>query len=101
MPTIAVDFDDTITADPPTWRRVMCHFLNAGWQVIICTGRNDTEGNRADVEAFNRGMVPVVYAGPLTKREACRKAGYSKVHVWVDDCPAMIDGAIPLLGGAP
>ena len=99
MPLICFDWDDTVSADVPTFRRVICHFINAGWQCVICTGRNDSPGNRADIEGGIRGIdIPIVFAGATPKREAMRAAGYGGKLIAVDDCPEMW-GSVPLLGG--
>lgn len=100
---LAVDFDDTLTLDPVTVKKAILIFLNAGWQVIIATGRNHSPGNDIEVGLLLGNLaqhVPVVWCSGMTKRQATERAGY-KVKLWLDDCPAMIDGNLPILGQGP
>jgi hypothetical protein len=85
---IAIDYDNTYTADPATFDKVIKLFQDAGHTVICVTGRDG--GIMGDpVRASIGKLIPVVFAGPEWKRDAALKQGY-KVDVWVDDIPNMI-----------
>lgn len=97
---IAIDFDDTYTADPEGWRAVIDMMRARGHEFICVTARND-HGKMADevLEEFKSKdgiYMSVVFAGFDLKRAAAEKLGY-KVDIWIDDCPSMIDKQVFLL----
>ena len=74
-PTVAVDLDGTLTADP--WRdvshigrparnsrRVLRRFIEAGWQVIIYTCRPQCDVVRAWADKHYRGLISAVNWNP-------------------------------------
>lgn len=89
--TIALDYDDTFTADPELW----CAFIRTahlrGHVVVCITGR-------LAPPAFPEPPLPngiqVICCGRLAgttpKREMAEKMGVH-VDIWIDDIPAMID----------
>jgi hypothetical protein len=87
---IAIDFDDTFTVDPRTWRSVISTLQAAGHTVICATARSHSEANERDLSAATG--VKVVFCGiEVCKRHACAWAGY-EVDVWIDDTPSAVDG---------
>lgn len=87
--TIAIDFDNTITADPPLWVHfIHCAVRTRGHEVIICTLRHPRQGDAVERFCDDLGVkVPVVYTCNQTpKSNVCLLAGYS-VDVWIDDSP--------------
>jgi hypothetical protein len=62
-------------------------FQDAGHTLICCTGRTKELGQPV-LDSVGK-LIPVVFAGGLAKREACKKRGYD-VNVWIDDMPEMI-----------
>lgn len=84
---IAIDYDGTYTAAPELWEQFIQLFKTAGHTLICVTGRTENIGQPV-LDSIGK-LVPVVFAGGLPKREACRKRGYD-VNVWIDDMPEMI-----------
>jgi hypothetical protein len=86
---IAIDYDNTYTADPETFNKVIALFKAAGHDVICVTAREDGAMGVPVRNSIGK-LVPVIFAGSLAKRVAAKKRGYD-VDVWIDDMPAMID----------
>lgn len=84
---IAVDYDNTYSADPETFDQVIKVFQAAGHTVICVTARPETMGQSV-LNSIGK-LVPVVFAGVDWKREAAERRGY-KVNVWIDDMPEMV-----------
>ena len=88
---IALDYDDTYTADPELWNQFIDDSIERGHKVLICTARRDTEENREDVslpEKYN-GVVPKYFTGLRCKKKFLEARGI-KVGVWIDDNPRVI-----------
>lgn len=86
---IAIDYDNTYTADPETFNKVIELFKAAGHDVICVTSRDDGVLGVPVRNSIGK-LVPVIFAGSKWKREAAKKRGYN-VDVWIDDMPGMID----------
>lgn len=101
---IAIDFDETFTADPSLWTVFLFHAAGRGHRVVMVTGRADrvmySDPSRhwgdevraalREVE-LDRLPLPVVFAGEKPKRLAAAEAGYA-VDVWIDDDPEHVGG---------
>lgn len=89
--SIAVDYDDTFTADP----FLMCLFINKAWarghDVYCVSARNNSEGNLQQLRQSLPGGVTIVLCGDCPKREFCDRQGV-KIDIWMDDCPDAIIG---------
>lgn len=81
---IALDYDDTYTADPLLWDQFIALARTRGHQVICVTGRREPPG-------LHERQIPcrIVCAGGEYKRHAAAKAGHA-VHIWIDDMPELI-----------
>lgn len=86
---IAIDYDNTYSADPESFNKVIAVFKAAGHDVICVTGRDDGVMGVPVRNSIGK-LVPIVFAGAVSKRIAAEKRGYI-VDVWIDDMPAMID----------
>lgn len=86
---IAIDYDNTYSADPESFNKVITIFKEAGHNVICVTAREDGVMGVPVCNSIGK-LVPVIFAGSISKREAAKKRGYN-VDVWIDDMPAMID----------
>lgn len=84
---IAIDYDNTYTADPNLWNNFITTALGVGHTVICVTARPDTMGQSV-LDSVGK-LVPVLFAGGDWKREYALKHGY-KVNVWIDDMPEYI-----------
>ena len=93
---IAIDFDDTFTADPDTFRKIIQLFLDAGHRPLIVTGREADEKiaiwRYVDVPEMRPSWVsdiPVFCTGGQPKEAFMRKQGIA-IDIWVEDCPAAV-----------
>lgn len=87
--TIAIDFDNTFTADPQLWGAFMSQCKSANHRVICVTARLPTQENLELIgEAFaEQGFDPTIYFTALgSKLDYMEKQGV-KVDIWIDDDP--------------
>lgn len=95
--TIAIDFDNTWTADCVLFR--LFHVMTQAERsstpvhtVIIATSRHP-DNSPITEEERERYCLPhtisIVYCHGTYKQTACERAGY-KVDIWIDDTPGMI-----------
>jgi len=92
MLKISVDFDDTITAAPDLWFRLMCIMDKAGHDVRIVTARFDHPDLNLDIKTFLLGAedsFPVIYCGGIQKAAKCSSVGWEP-DIWIDDSPEVI-----------
>lgn len=90
MITIAIDFDNTWTANPALWRNFIADAQQIwGYTVVCVTGRSDEGKWGSEVREAIDGLIPIVFAGHQWKRTAALNAGY-KVDIWIDDTPEYI-----------
>lgn len=92
---IAVDYDNTYTADPELWDDFIKSAIVKGHTVICVTARTENIGE--PVKESIGQLVPVIFTGGQPKRAASLKRGY-KVDVWIDDMPQIIDDGCILVG---
>ncbi len=85
---IAIDYDDTFTADPMVWRKVITILQMSGHEVICVSSRFDTFENKREIVAATG--LKVVLCGHNAKIDIVRKAGLL-VDIWIDDQPYMIN----------
>jgi hypothetical protein len=88
---ISIDFDDTFTADPITWKWVIKLLQSSSHTVVCVTGRHGTQEDIDETSAALPAGIPVVFAGDEAKNDAAILAGYA-VDVWIDDQPARVMG---------
>jgi hydroxymethylpyrimidine pyrophosphatase-like HAD family hydrolase len=84
---IAIDYDNTYTADPTTWDNVIKTFQAAGHTVICVTARSEAMGLPV-LNSIGK-LIPCLFCEGAWKREYALKHGY-KVDVWIDDSPEHI-----------
>ena len=89
---IALDFDNTLTADPKLW----AVFLNAarmlGHEVWLVTARRDTEENHQVIDEWLDQWghsLPVVFTNLASKLDVTRNLGL-RFDIWIDDDPASL-----------
>lgn len=87
--TIAIDYDDTFTADPPMWRRVIAIWQECGHRVICVSARRNTLDHRRELEAGLPEGVPILLSYDTPKRQYAKQHGY-RPDIWVDDMPEAI-----------
>lgn len=87
--TIAIDFDDTFTADPMLFSELIKHAVARGHKCYIVTARRNTVDNVDLVNAqldFWQCQCPVVFSN-LGSKIAKMKAMDIEVDIWIDDDP--------------
>jgi hypothetical protein len=86
---IAIDFDETLTADPELWLDFVRKAKTRGHNVVCVTARRDTESNRDilrlwmwenDIDLFTH------YTSLGSKLDHMERIGV-KVDIWIDDDP--------------
>jgi len=86
---IAIDFDDTLTADSELWLEFIASANALGHGVICVTARRDTPENNEDIEnwlAMHGIDLRVYYTGLRSKVDYMASRGL-KVDIWIDDDP--------------
>jgi len=88
---IAIDYDDTYTADPCLWDLFIDLARLSGHRIVCVTARRDTDENHDAVKIGAMG-VPVIFTALEAKKAFCERNGL-KVDIWIDDNPhAVING---------
>ncbi len=85
---LSIDYDDTFTADPIMWRRVIYELQWAGHEVVCVSSRFDTYENQRGLEEMTG--LEVVLCGHNAKAEVMAKRG-TPVDIWIEDNPNAID----------
>lgn len=86
---IAIDFDDTLTADAELWRGFIESATALEHHVVCVTARRDTDDNRETIREWmnSHGFDLFTYfTGLGSKVDFMEKRGL-KVNVWIDDNP--------------
>ena len=86
---IAIDFDDTLTADVELWRDFIAKAISRGHRVICVTARRDTDDNRETIDGWmaEHGIELTTYYTSLgSKVDHMDRIGL-KVDIWIDDDP--------------
>lgn len=83
---IAIDFDETTTADPALWFDFITNARLIGHDVRIVTFRNAGRNNE-DISLFNAGLdIPVLYTSGVDKFTYCESFGWVP-DIVIDDQP--------------
>lgn len=86
---IAIDFDDTLTADPELWRDFISQAISREHRIVCVTARRDTDYNRETVDSWmaEHEIILYTYFTSLgSKVDYMEKMGL-KVDIWIDDNP--------------
>lgn len=96
IPTVAVDYDDTIVdaagTPLPGAREALLHMKGAGWRVIIWTGNEDPDGVRANLK---RHGIPFDHLNENPEEDARRGSRKVFFHATVDNKAVPFDGDWP------
>lgn len=87
--TIAVDFDDTFTADPGLWGCFINDARARGHRVICVTARQDSPSQQLELRTALGDGVEVLFADGRPKRLHAQSKGID-VDIWCDDMPEVI-----------
>lgn len=97
---IAIDFDDTITADVSFWSEFIKSSLRSNHEIIVVTARDDTESNLSEIRrCISVSSIPVIMTSGKPKREAAENELFA-VDIWIDDYPESIVGEKTILESA-
>ena len=92
---IAIDYDNTFTADPTLFRLFITIAEYAGHACLIVTHRNSTH-----VKKIMGDMGPgvhIIFASGISKVRATEDAGWP-IDIWIDDNPEGISQPLFYLG---
>jgi hypothetical protein len=84
---IALDFDQTYTADMPMWDQFIDLARARNHDVRIVTFRDSTMRDHYLDKLSQR--IPVIYTEAQQKRRFCADMGWF-VDIWIDDSPEFI-----------
>ena len=88
--TIAIDFDDTLTADSYLWGTFVDLAKTRGHKIIVVTSRRETEENIDLIDGWLREYIvpelPIYFTSLQSKVDYMEKWGM-KVDIWIDDDP--------------
>lgn len=96
---IALDWDNTISADQDFFRELIKKLQQAGYAPFVCTLRAPDRENIQEIcEILDEAMIPIYLTDGKPKRKFMKKLGV-KVHLWIDDFyPAVCGDACKMLG---
>lgn len=83
---IALDYDNTYTADRHLWNNFIQTCRIVGHDVFIVTARYADRDKNDELRALEK-KVPVIYCQGVAKRWWCLHFGPGKVDIWIDDKP--------------
>jgi hypothetical protein len=87
--TIALDYDDTYTADPGLWNLFIKSARERGHKVICVTCRNSRWADDDCLSPLKALPVLVYYTDMAPKRWHMEQLGIT-VDIWIDDCPECV-----------
>jgi hypothetical protein len=88
---IAIDYDETYTADPALWYQFIQLAKAAGHRPFICTYRDDRYDVDETLQFLIEDDVDVVFTRGVAKKWWCEQfTKYDHVDIWVDDKPNRI-----------
>jgi len=87
---IAIDYDDTFSADPEFWTFVIEHGKSRGHAFVCVTARCGSPEDRHELrEALPN--IPFHFSCDEPKADYARRYGLG-IDVWIDDMPGWIVG---------
>jgi hypothetical protein len=86
---IAIDFDETLTADAELWRNFIELSKKLGHRVVCVTARRDTDDNNETIDSWMHfhGIDLRTYYTELSSKVEHMKRLDIKVDIWIDDDP--------------
>lgn len=84
---IALDYDDTFTADKTAWIRFIQLFQDYGHQIIIVTMRDGEADWHSDFkDLYDKYGISTIFCNGESKRDVTERMGV-EIDVWIDDRP--------------
>lgn len=95
---VAIDFDNTITADPEFYMNLVETYRSRDWEPIVCTLRDNMDDNLLEIrEKLHDAGIRIYTTDGKKKRAFMLHQGIS-VGLWIDDYfPAITQFGTPLL----
>lgn len=88
---VALDYDDTYTRDPQTWRAVVNTLRAAGHSVFVVTLRDTSRMQAEPVLNDLRDLVDAVFFTACQAKASFMLNEHNiLIHVWIDDNPFFI-----------
>lgn len=91
---IALDWDDTFTADPDGFKAIIRCFQSLGHTVTIVTLRDDQDRDERMDELKDKYDVDVIFCAGQSKERVVRELGLH-MNIWLDDNPRFITNDYP------
>lgn len=85
---IALDYDDTYTADKTMWNQFLRMCWGRKYKVYIVTGRGKEDTNE-DLENILTKVEDVIFTDGAAKKPFCKAMGID-INIWIDDKPERI-----------
>lgn len=80
---LALDFDNTFTAEPAFWQTFITFASEWGHSVVLVTARCETkDGINWDALTMNWAPCPIIWCDGKPKREVAKG-----IDIWIDDDP--------------
>ncbi|MFW3388087.1 UNVERIFIED_CONTAM: hypothetical protein RF648_19040 [Kocuria sp. CPCC 205274] len=89
---IALDYDDTYTANKAMWHGIVRLMEYYGNDVRFVTARFETPNGYSNDEIVSdaeRLGIPIIYCNGVQKATRCDDVGFN-VDIWIDDFPVLI-----------
>lgn len=87
--TIALDFDDTFTADAALWSHIIDDIRQQGHIVVCISSRRDTLENQNELKRSLPDGVGIHLCYDEPKQAYAKRNGID-VNIWIDDFPRAI-----------
>lgn len=95
---VAIDFDNTITADVDFYQGLIEAYRQCGWEPVVCTLRANEEPSLGEIREKLSGTDIRIYATDGKKKRAFMLYQGISVGLWIDDYfPAIIQFGTNLL----
>ena len=82
---VAIDFDNTITADVDFYLDLIDAYRVAGWEPVVCTLRDDMDENLEEIHAKLHDSGIRIYTTDGKKKRAYMLHEGISVGLWIDD----------------
>ena len=92
--SIALDFDDTYTADPKTFENIIAVLQASGHKVTVVTLRDDQDRHSSMDYLKEEYNVNTVFCAGQSKERIVRELGL-QINIWIDDNPRYITNDYP------
>lgn len=89
---IALDYDDTFSADKPMWANIVAFMKANGCDVRFVTSRFESTNkysNEDILQDSDRINIPIIFCNGKSKQEVVDRVNF-KVNIWIDDYPLWI-----------